>query len=485
MSGQLYESKEQNENLADSIISLLHEPFLILDKNYFIVKANDSFRQIFGLEEEKIVGKSFFELLGKSFDVESLQEAFETIHQKKKIEVEIASNARNILFKLKLYSSETEDLLLVALKETTSEKIENAKLIAQKEVEKNLRLILESIPQITITLSATGYVTFFNQFFLDYTGLLFDEAITAKGWKQILHPEEIEAVIKAGQYSLLTGKDFYKEIRLKRKSDDKYRWHIAKASAIKDENRRVKFWVGAATDIEEQKMKEQKKDEFISVASHEMKTPLTTAKAYLQLLEHSLTHEDEKSFLYAKKASAAVKRLNDLISELLDVSKIQFGKLNFNIENFDFNEMIDQAIENIQYSSPNHVIIKTGEVDKEVTGDKDRLQQVVINLLSNAVKYSPESDKVFIHIQNDDDEIKVSVTDYGIGISSQNIEKIFERYYRVEDNSIQFSGLGIGLFISNEIMQRHHGKLWAESEPGKGSTFYFIMPLHSSDLVKT
>jgi signal transduction histidine kinase len=213
-----------------------------------------------------------------------------------------------------------------------------------------------------------------------------------------------------------------------------------------------------------------------------MKTPLTTAKAYLQLLEHSLTQEDEKFFLYAKKASAAVKRLNDLISELLDVSKIQFGKLNFNIENFDFNEMIDQAIENIQYASPNHVIIKTGEVDRVVTGDKERLQQVVINLLSNAVKYSPESDKVFIHIENDEREIKVSVKDTGIGISSQNLEKIFERYYRVEDNSIQFSGLGIGLFISHEIIQRHHGKLWAESEPRKGSTFYFTLPLHSSNL---
>lgn len=485
MGRQRNASKQQKEKLADSIISLLHEPFLILDKNYFIVKTNASFYQEFELKEENVIGKNFFELMKKELGEENLQEVFATIYHQKNVEAETAGNGRNVLFKIKSFSLENEDLILVALKETTSEKMENATLIAQKEIEKNLRLILESIPQITITLSATGYVTFFNQFFLNYTGLLFDEAITAKGWKQILHPEEIEAVIKAGQYSLFTGKDFYKEVRLKRKSDEKYRWHIAKASAIKDENGKVKFWVGAATDIEEQKMKEQKKDEFISVASHEMKTPLTTAKAYLQLLEHSLTQQDDKSFLYAKKASAAVKRLNDLISELLDVSKIQFGKLNFNIESFDFNEMIDQAIENIQYSSPNHVIIKTGQVDRKVTGDKERIQQVVINLLSNAVKYSPESDKVFMHIHQDEDEIEVSVKDTGIGISSQNLEKIFERYYRVEEDSIQFSGLGIGLFISNEIIQRHHGKLWAESEPGKGSIFYFILPLHTSDPVKT
>ena len=226
-------------------------------------------------------------------------------------------------------------------------------------------------------------------------------------------------------------------------------------------------------------MKEQQKDEFISIASHEMKTPLTTAKAYLLLLEHSLSNEQEKPFLYAKKASAAVKRLHDLIGELIDVSKIQFGKLDYNISTFDFNSMIDQTIENVQYSSPNHTIIKSGNVDKEVTGDKDRLQQVVINLLNNAVKYSPDSDKVFIDIQNDDRQINVSVKDTGIGISSQNIERIFERYYRVQNDSIRFPGLGIGLFISRQIIQRHYGKLWAESEPGKGTTFYFDVPLHS------
>jgi|SRR6185312_12291725 len=478
MSRQIHKHPEQNENLADSIISLLYEPFLVLDKKFVIQKANQSFYQLINVEEQEVIGKSFFEINDSVFNTESLQNAFaNTVQEVKKSETHIVINERTISLHIQFLKSENDELILVALKETNFEK--NPQLLAQNEVEKNLRLILESIPQITITLSAEGYVTFFNHFFLDYTGLPFEEAISAKGWKQILHPEEIEEIIKAAQYSLMTGKDFYKEIRLKRKSDHKYRWHIAKASAIKDENGKVKLWVGAATDIEEQKMKEQQKDEFISIASHEMKTPLTTAKAYLLLLEHSLSNEQEKPFLYAKKASAAVKRLHDLIGELIDVSKIQFGKLDYNISTFDFNSMIDQTIENVQYSSPNHTIIKSGNVDKEVTGDKDRLQQVVINLLNNAVKYSPDSDKVFIDIQNDDRQINVSVKDTGIGISSQNIERIFERYYRVQNDSIRFPGLGIGLFISRQIIQRHYGKLWAESEPGKGTTFYFDVPLHS------
>ena len=465
---------------------MLYEPFLVLDENFNIQQANEAFCKNFELQEEKIIEKNFFIIKDKIFDLESLRNAFNIIKkEEKKTETEVTVSGRNICFKTQSVVSAKENLILVALKETTAEKKENARLVAQKEVEKNLRLILESIPQITITLSADGYVTFFNQFFLDYTGLPFSEAITAKGWKQILHPEDIEAVIKGGQYSLMTGKDFYKEIRLKRKSDNKYRWHIAKASAIKDGKGKVKFWVGAATDIEEQKMKEQKKDEFISVASHEMKTPLTTAKAYLQLLEHSFANKEDKSFLYATKASVAVKRLNDLIGELLDVSKIQFGKLDYNNSTFDFNEMLDHAVENVQYASPYHTIIKKGKVENEVTGDRERLQQVVINLLSNAVKYSPGSEEVFLTVENENDMVKVSVKDSGIGISRQNLEKVFERYYRIEDDSIQFPGLGIGLYISTEIIQRHHGKLWAESIPGEGSTFYFTLPLNIDEFNQT
>lgn len=231
-------------------------------------------------------------------------------------------------------------------------------------------------------------------------------------------------------------------------------------------------------DITERKRMEQKKDEFISIASHEMKTPLTTAKAYLQLLQLSLDKENATANLYAKKATLSVNRLNELIGELLDVSKIQHGKLDYHISSFNFNEMVDITVEDVQHTSPKHAIAKTGKVHQQIVGDKDRLQQVIINLLSNAIKYSPDSLDIYINIADQDNEIKVSVKDNGIGISQQHLDKIFDRYYRVEEHAIQFQGLGIGLFISYEIIQRHKGKLWAESEPGKGSTFYFTLPIN-------
>ena len=345
----------------------------------------------------------------------------------------------------------------------------------------NLKKILESLPQITSTSSSEGTNIFFNKFFFEYSGLSVEDA-TINGWNGILHPDESDETISHWLHCKEKGEDFYKEIRLKRKSDGMYRWHITSITPIKDNKGNIISWISTATDIHDQKTKEQKKDEFISIASHEMKTPLTTAKAYLQLLEMSLDKNDEKPNLYTKKAILSVDRLRDLISELLDVSKIQNGKLDFNFTTFYFNELLADTIEDMQYISPKHQLILTGSVvPLQLFGDRDRLQQVIINLLSNAVKYSPYSDEVYINTVAENGQITVSVKDSGIGITENNLEKIFERYYRIDSNELRFHGLGIGLYISREIIQRHHGKLWAESIPEKGSTFYFILPLAITD----
>ncbi|HXS55204.1 MAG TPA: PAS domain-containing sensor histidine kinase, partial [Hanamia sp.] len=317
---------------------------------------------------------------------------------------------------------------------------------------------------------------FFNKFFFEYSGLSREEA-TVNGWNSIVHPDEIDEVLSEWEICKQKVEEFYKEIRLKRKSDGVYRWHISHITPMKNKKGEITQWIASATDIHEQKTKEEKKDEFISIASHEMKTPLTTAKAYLQLLELSLDKANEKANLYTKKAILSVDRLKDLITELLDVSKIQHGKLDYNFHEFDFSEMIIDSIEGIQHNSPNHKIQLSGPTAIIVEGDRERLQQVVINLLSNAVKYSPDNGDIFIKVYLENEELKVSFSDEGIGIAADKLHKIFERYYRIEGQEILFQGLGIGLFISMEIIKRHNGKLWAESELGKGSTFSFTLPL--------
>ena len=345
-----------------------------------------------------------------------------------------------------------------------------------EESEERFRSLAQTLPQLVWVTDAQGNTEFTSLRWKEYSGI---EPQSEAGWTEIVHPDDYVNINAAWAHSLNTGEPYAFEVRLKNKDGD-YRWHAVKGEAVLDKEDKIVKWVGAFTDIQDQKLREEKKDEFISVASHEMKTPLTTAKAYLQMLELMLDKKNEVANLYAKKASQSVDRLNELIGELLDVSKIRLGKLDYRITTFDFNEMIESTVENVKLTSRTHTIIKTGKVNDEVTGDKERLQQVVINLLTNAIKYSPRAEQVFLTVEQKNNMVQVSVKDNGIGIPDKSLNKIFEKYYRVEEDSMHFQGMGIGLFVSYEIIQRHHGKLWAESEPGKGSTFSFTIPLNSS-----
>jgi anti-sigma regulatory factor (Ser/Thr protein kinase) len=178
-----------------------------------------------------------------------------------------------------------------------------------------------------------------------------------------------------------------------------------------------------------------------------------------------------------KRSAGQVDRLEKLINDLLDVSKINAGKLLFNYEIFDFSQMLKQTIAGMQEIYPSHVIQLETDIEQAYNGDRFRIEQVVQNFLSNAIKYSPGADKVNVSASIADGNIIVSVKDDGIGIEPENLGKLFERYYRADNSSSRFDGLGLGLFISAEIIKRHSGSFWIDSEPGKGSTFSFKLPI--------
>src|SRR5690606_36695497 len=197
-----------------------------------------------------------------------------------------------------------------------------------------------------------------------------------------LHPDEIADGLAEWDNSKITGRDLYKAEPLKRQSEGKCRWHSAHLTRIKNNRQEIIQWVDTATDLHEQKATEQTIDESLSIAGHELKTPLTTVKAYLQLLELSLENAGVEVKLYTKKAIHSVDRLKDLISELLDANKIQHGELNLNVKTFNFSEMIDSAIDSIQNNATNHMVIKDVNVPVQVEGDEERIQQVVSNLFA-------------------------------------------------------------------------------------------------------
>jgi Osmosensitive K+ channel histidine kinase len=226
------------------------------------------------------------------------------------------------------------------------------------------------------------------------------------------------------------------------------------------------------------KENQQRKDEFIGIASHELKTPLTTIKGYMDLL--AMTEDTKPQKLYVQKALESLKKLENLIKDLLDVSKIQSGQLELNITEFDINTLLDETISAIQMITPSHQIIRKGDTSYQlIHADRQRIEQVLFNLLSNAVKYSPGEKEVLVYNKLTETELTINIRDFGNGVPEEEQSNIFERFYRTKELSVHVSGFGLGLYICQDIINRHNGRIGVESA-GKGSIFYFSLPLNHS-----
>ncbi|RZK77528.1 MAG: hybrid sensor histidine kinase/response regulator, partial [Pedobacter sp.] len=250
---------------------------------------------------------------------------------------------------------------------------------------------------------------------------------------------------------------------------------------IYEQNRKlIEIQKALLDEIEFRRQAERKKDEFISIASHELKTPLTSVKGYMQLLERSIDKGDTATVKkHLGKAQVQLEKLNDLIADLLDISKIESGKLKFNKKHFSIDELLDSVIDIIHQSSPEFKITRNGKVAREIYADEMRIEQVVINFLTNAIKYSPGTNEIQINLSNRGDKVYLGVKDFGIGIAPEQQKCVFDKFYRVEETAIHFQGLGIGLYISAEIIRRHGGEVGVNSKLDEGSEFYFILPVDS------
>ncbi len=236
--------------------------------------------------------------------------------------------------------------------------------------------------------------------------------------------------------------------------------------------------VSIILDITKNKELDMRKDDFINMASHELKTPMTSLKLYVSILKKM-----QKDVLNVKIGSIVSNiehqagRLEKLVADLLDVSRLQTGKLIFTRQKFDLNKLITETVDTVQSTTNKHEIIFRRSRSVIVEADRFRIYQVISNLLTNAVKYSPKSKSISVNMKKSGNEIVVAVKDRGVGISRDEKSRIFEKLYQVKANKEKaFPGFGMGLFIAKEIVKRHKGRIWVESEPGKGSTFYFSLP---------
>ena len=352
--------------------------------------------------------------------------------------------------------------------------------IKLEESEAQFRFMAETMPQQVWTANAEGALDYVNERTQNYFGYSSD-AIIGAGWQEFIHPDDLQGCLEHWTRALKKNELYQVEFRLRR-FDDQYRWYLARALPFKFDDTVVK-WLGTNTDIEEHKQLEQQKDEFISIASHELKTPLTSLKAYMQLMERSSVNPGFP-VKFITNSLQQLKRLEKLVTDLLDVSKISAGKMNYDIGLFDMNTLINEVVESVRLSSSKHKLIIKGNPIAQFEGDRYRLEQVLTNFLNNAIKYSPDADRVIIDSVIENDNLIVSVEDFGIGIEKENLDKLFERFYRVDNTAMKFEGLGLGLYVSAEILTRHKGNFWIESEPGKGSVFYFRLPLKGRQTAK-
>jgi signal transduction histidine kinase len=340
-----------------------------------------------------------------------------------------------------------------------------------KEQVDHLHSTLESLPQLAFTADAEGSIEFVNNKWLAYAD--------SESTFPVTHVDDPD-IRTLWAEAMATDTSLELEVRIKERQAELFRFHLLRIIPIKEKDNRVK-WVGTFTDIDDQKQIEKKKDEFLSIASHELKTPLTSIKAYAQLLERAINvTEESTSRKYINKVQNQVSKLNSLITDLLDISKIENGKLKITKKGFDFESLLANAMDTIYHTHENSKLDIQREGDRIqdlIIGDEIRIEQVLINYLTNAIKYAPDTDRIIIKTENQGSHLKVSVTDFGIGIPEHKQQNIFGKFYRVEESSLRFQGLGIGLYICSEIIKQHNGTVGVQSEPGRGSTFYFTLPL--------
>lgn len=332
--------------------------------------------------------------------------------------------------------SPEERLRAITLLQQKANSLE-AEIVERKAAEERLRVSESRYRQLFDSNLIGVFVSDFdgmfldaNDAFLDLLGYTREELLAATLQRDALTPPEFQYLSQKAVKALQeTGASGTYEKEYLHKSGKRIPVLVA-VKRIEDTD----TCIGFVLDNSERKEQEKRKDEFISMASHELKTPVTSLKGFLNLLQRRLTiHEDDKSLYYLARMDAQVSKLTRLINDLLDISKMQTGQLDYRVERFEMDALLQEVVENVQEAAQTHHLLLEGQTEVEVYGDRDRIGQVLINLLNNAIKYSPQADTVLVRVAKDRGQVVVSIQDFGIGIAKEHQYKIFERFYQVTD----------------------------------------------------
>jgi len=369
-----------------------------------------------------------------------------------------------------------------------------------KEGDERLCFMAEVMLQKIFTALPDGTLDYFNQQWRDYAGVT-PQQMQGWGWINLLHPEEAEETTRLWQRSLDTGEPFQVECRF-REAGGEYRWHLTRARAKRDSKGKISMWVGSSTDIDmikrgdeerrqllenernarsEAERANQLKDEFLATLSHELRTPLNAILGWSQLiLQGTMSKEHVQRGLEIIERNAHAQ--NKLIEDLLEMSSIISGKVRLDVQRLDLPGIAEAAVESVAPAAEAKGIQLRKRIDPGagvVSGDNNRLQQIIWNLLSNAVKFTPKDGSIDIIVERVSSHLEVTIKDSGLGIKPEFMPHVFDRF-RQADSSLtrNYGGLGLGLAIVKQLVGLHGGTVRAESDgEGKGASFIVTLPL--------
>jgi two-component system sensor histidine kinase VicK len=477
----------QSESRVRSILKQATAGIMIcMDRRLLIESVNDAMLTIIG-KSAAIVGKPFIEALPE-LGAQGLFEVIENVYSsgitftatEAKIAVERAGSLIDGYFNFS-YQAILEDdgqpigILIVATDVT---------LQVQNRIEKD-----HLDRQLMLAVSCSGIGTWYIQ--PDTKALMYNEnlaeiygyeAETSMTYDQAIGQvteEYRSSLVTAIDEAIASGGEYDVTFQQRRFSDDKVIWLRSIGKIVQDEKGEHTIFSGVVIDITAQKQEEQRKNDFISMVSHELKTPLTSMGGYIQiLLLNAKKSNDPFTINLLNKANHQIKKMATMINGFLNVSRLESGHIYLEKSSFDFADLlkeIEQDTAEIQFT---HRFNFEPGLQARIFADRNKIGQVIDNLMSNAVKYAPGATTITVSTNIIGNTVQLSIKDLGPGIRAEDQPKLFERFYRVENEQMgRVSGFGIGLYLSAEIIKLHLGRMWVESEIGKGSTFYFSLPL--------
>jgi len=370
-------------------------------------------------------------------------------------------------------SGSTADILVVAVDVT--EQVRNRRQV--EHAEQTLRLALEAANVGTWYIHSETRELIASNRMKELFGFYAEDEMTLPHALERIPEEFRETVKEAIETAITKGENYDVSHTVIGFRDKKVRWVRALGNLRLDLSGEFSAFTGVIMDITDQMEDELRKNDFIGMVSHELKTPLTSLNGHLQFLQRKASKGSTTAASSFEQPLKQVRQMTEMIAAFLNVSRLESGKIHIEKTAFDMTELIREIeVEHLVYSTSLKIVLNLCN-SVIVNADKPKIAQVINNLVSNAVKYSPNGTRIEVTCAVSNGKVKVGILDQGIGIREQDLPRLFERYYRVENHNNNVSGFGIGLYLSAEIIERHLGKIWAESEFGNGSAFYFELPL--------